>query len=124
LLEGTGITASEVARLSTLGVMPVNRDAEGNRRVSEDDTWVIETLAELRALGFTDDSGFGLDDLEIYEQTVSTMFEAELALLTDRLTKFDAAQAASMVERVMPLVHRFLTRYHQAKVRRFFAAME
>ena len=34
------------------------------------------------------------------------------------------AQAARMVERVLPLAHRFIERYHETRIRRFFAAWE
>lgn len=123
-LAAHGVTDAELAQLDDLGVVPVNRDAAGRRVISADDAWTLEALGELRRLGFTAARGFGVAEIALYERFVSTLFDAETELLSERLTAFDADEAAEMVERVLPLVHRFIMRFHEAKIRRFFAAME
>jgi DNA-binding transcriptional MerR regulator len=124
LLDAHQVSRDELAQLEDAGVVPVGCDATGRPVISIDDAWAIETLGELRRLGFTPERGFGVADIALYERFVSALFEAEAALLSERLTTLDADVAAGMVERVMPLVHRFITRFHEAKIRRFFAAME
>lgn len=120
----TGVPLADLEALDGIGVVPIAHDAGGDAVVDEDDVWMIELLAELRAAGFTDEAGFGVADIAFYEEVVSELFEREIAMLRERLTRFDPTRAAGMVERVLPLVHRFITRYHEARIRRFFAAME
>lgn len=132
LLETFPVTAAEAEELDRLGLAPLLRDpaappAPGAAEplfIAASDAWVYETLGELRQLGFTEAMGFSVADLGLYEEAISTLFEREKALLANRLTRFPADKAAAMVERVLPLAHRFLERYHEAKIRRFFAAWE
>lgn len=123
LLTRTRVDEADLAELDRLGVVPVVEDA-GQRWVAAEDVWAVETLGELRALGFTEAAGFSVDALAHYEEAVSRLFDAELDVIRDSLTRFTAEAAVHMIERVLPLVHRFLTRYHEAKIRRFFAAFE
>lgn len=123
LLTDTGITTTEAEALDRIGLAPIV-EVDGDRVVGAHDVWVYETLAELRGLGFTDEAGFGVEELSLYEEAISTLFEREKELLASRLTRFSADRAAVMVERVLPLIHRFLERYHDAKIRRFFSAWE
>lgn len=123
LCEAHGVTGAEAEALDRMGLAPIV-EVDGQRFVGHHDTWVYETLAELRAAGFTAEAGFSVEELGLYEEAISTLFEREKELLASRLTRFRADTAAVMVERVMPLVHRFLERYHEAKIRRFFSAWE
>lgn len=123
LCQTHGVTEAEAEALDRMGLAPIV-EVDGARFVGALDTWVYETLAELRAAGFTAEAGFSVDELSLYEEAISTLFEREKELLASRLTRFRADTAAVMVERVMPLVHRFLERYHEAKIRRFFSAWE
>ena len=52
-----------------------------------------------------------------------TVVEA-MELLLERLRGLDAAKAASMVERALPLVHTFFAHHHAAQVHGFFAAVD
>jgi len=124
LLDAHGLAQEELEQLETLGVVPVARGASGEPVVSAEDAWVVELMGELRALGFTEERGFGVADVALYERFVSQLFDAETELLKDRLTNLEPREAAQMTERVLPLVHRFIVRYHEAKIRRFFAALE
>ena len=124
LLERCGVTVAEMAELDATGIVPVTRDGNGRRVIHADDAWAVEALGELRALGFTAANGFTVGDIALYERFVGQLFDAEAQLLSERLTRFDPAEAGRMVERVLPLVHRFIVRFHEARIRRFFAAME
>lgn len=123
VLERTKVSAADLAELDRMGLSPVVLH-EGEPFIAADDVWAVEVLAELRSLGFTEEAGFHVSDLAMYEEVVSQLFERETAMIADRLTSFRPAQAAHMVERMLPLAHRFIERYHEAKIRRFFAAWE
>jgi len=123
LLARTGVSEAELAEMDRMGVVPVVEGTLGQRFVAAQDVWALETLAELRALGFTDDVGFPVGALAHYEEAVTRLFEREVEQVRQSLVRFSPAEAARMIERVLPLVHRFLTRYHEAKIRRFFAAL-
>ena len=123
LLTRSGVSAGDLSELERMGLAPiVLRD--GVRVVAAADVWAVELLGELRALGFSEEAGFAVSDLAMFEEAISTLFEREKALLAERLMQFPPARAAHMVERMLPLAHRFLERYHEAKIRRFFAAWE
>jgi hypothetical protein len=126
LLERYPVTPDEAHELDRLGLAPIIQmgELDSDRFVASEDAWVYETLAELRLLGFTEEAGFAVADLALYEEAITTLFEREKVLLANRLTRFSAPRAAAMVERVLPVAHRFLQRYHEAKIRRFFAAWE
>jgi DNA-binding transcriptional MerR regulator len=129
LLDAFPVTAAEAEELDRLGLAPIldapsSSEGDAGPFIAASDAWVYEILGELRQLGFTEEMGFSVADLGLYEEAISTLFEREKALLASRLTRFPADKAAAMVERVLPLVHRFLERYHEAKIRRFFAAWE
>jgi DNA-binding transcriptional MerR regulator len=123
LCADTGVAPTEAEALDRIGLAPIV-SIDGTAVISAHDVWVYETLAELRALGFTEEAGFGVDELGLYEEAISSLFEREKDLLASRLTRFSADRAAVMVERVLPIIHRFLERYHDAKIRRFFSAWE
>ena len=44
--------------------------------------------------------------------------------LADRLSQIPPAEAARMLEQVIPIISTFLGRYHTARARDFFTAME
>lgn len=124
LLAAHGLTAADLADLEAAGVLTVGAAADGTPVVAADDAWVFDNLGELRRLGFTEERGFTIADTLIYERFVSALFDEEVGLIASRLSRLDADEAARMVEQVLPLVHRFITNYHEAKIRRFFAALE
>ncbi|MCC6624285.1 MAG: MerR family transcriptional regulator [Deltaproteobacteria bacterium] len=124
LLARTGVSEAELAEMDRLGLVPVVAGALGQRFVAAQDVWAVETLSELRALGFTAEAGFPVQALAHYEEAISRLFERELEQTRASLVRFSPAEAARMIERVLPLIHRFLTRYHEAKIRRFFAALQ
>jgi DNA-binding transcriptional MerR regulator len=75
--------------------------------IASDDAWILETFAELRAMGFDESIGFSAKDIAIFEEAISALF----------------ARAASMIERAMPLINSFLVRYHDALTRNFLATL-
>lgn len=118
-----GVPPGDVERLAGLGLLAARTDPGGGLAVAAEDLWVLELWAELRAAGFTEELGFTVDDLAMYEELVAELFRKELALVVERLDGLPADRAAAMIERALPLVHKFLGRAHKAQVTKFFRAM-
>ncbi|MFW6049633.1 MAG: MerR family transcriptional regulator [Myxococcota bacterium] len=123
LATRTGVERDELERAVELGLIGASRDAEGRLRIADDDVWMIELFGEMRRIGFSRELGFTVDDLAFYEDAMNQLFQQEARLISSRLSGIPAADAASMIERALPLIHQFLTRYHAARVRDFFATM-
>ncbi|MDQ3337307.1 MAG: MerR family transcriptional regulator [Myxococcota bacterium] len=119
VLEKTKLARREVTELERAGMVEVVRG-----RVSTDHAWLIELWAEVRAAGFTRELGFGPDLLAIFERGIDAIFEDEKQILLRLAAALPAPQVAAMVERALPLVHSFLVRLHQTKVRSLFTRLE
>jgi DNA-binding transcriptional MerR regulator len=119
LLNKTGLSRREVGELDRAGLIRIRAG-----KVTPDDAWVIELWAEVRAAGFTRELGFGVELLQIFERGVAQIFEEEKQILARIAAALPAARVAEMVERALPLVHAYLTRLHQTKVRALFAQVE
>lgn len=122
-LAETKANLGDVEELADMGIISiVHKDDYAH--VALTDLWALELVAQLRALGFTESAGFAVRDLAIYEDAVNDMFAAETALLHKRLEKFAPPVVARMVERMVPLIHTFIERSHEAKIRNFLALTE
>jgi DNA-binding transcriptional MerR regulator len=119
LLAKSKLSRREVGELERAGVVRV---AAG--KVSPDHAWLIELWGEVRAAGFTRELGFGPELLLIFERGVDRMFAEEKQVLTKLAAALPAARVAEMVEAALPLVHAYLVRLHQTKVRALFAQLE
>lgn len=95
---------------------------DGELRLPESDTWLLELLAKMRAAGFSRELGFGVADLAFYQNAIDDLFRQERRLLSERLSGLPAEQVADMIAKTLPLVQSFLSRYHASRVRDFFGA--
>ena len=84
---------------------------------------MVELFGEVRAAGFTRKLGFPASMMTIYEEAMTQLFERETKLLTEKLSHLPAERVAAMTAKVLPIISTFLARYHDTKVRHFFAAM-
>lgn len=124
LLARAGLSRRDLDEMVELGLLGAARDeATGRTLVARDDAWMIELYGEWQALGLTRERGFSPRDLAIYDEAMTRLFEHETALLTSRLSHLPPEQLAAIVERTIPLINTFMTRYHATKIRNFFAAM-
>ncbi len=112
LLARTGVTRVDLERAVELGLLGARRDDDGHLQIAEDDAWMVELLGEIRRIGFTEELGYTLDDFAFYQEAMDRMLEREITLLSSRLAGLPPEQVAPMIERVLPLIHAFLTRYH------------
>jgi DNA-binding transcriptional MerR regulator len=123
LLARHGLDENDLDDLVRAEVVSVERGPRGTLRVSADDAWAFEMLAELRKAGFTHTLGFDAAMLRVYERAVVALVEHEWRAVTERLADVPPARVAAMLETAMPLVHEFFARYHTKKVRDLFATL-
>jgi DNA-binding transcriptional MerR regulator len=119
LLEKAKLSRRDAAELERAGFIAVVRG-----RVSAEHAWFVELWGEVRAAGFTRELGFGPELLNIFEHGVDAMFEEEKKILSRLAATLPAARVAEMVERALPLIHSYLVRLHQSKVRALFSQVE
>jgi DNA-binding transcriptional MerR regulator len=115
LLARTGLARREVTELERAGLVQVRAG-----KVSADHAWLIELWGEVRAIGFTRELGFGPELLAIFDRGIDRMFADEKQVLSRIAAALPAARVAEMVERALPLIHAYLTRSHQTRVRALF----
>jgi len=118
LLAKCKLTRSEVTALEEAGLVGVVRG-----KVTADHAWLIELWAEVRAAGFTADL-VGPEVLVMFERGIDRIFTEETQVLTRIAAARPAAQVAELVERALPLIHAYLVRLHETKVRALFANLE
>ncbi|HBQ17817.1 MAG TPA: hypothetical protein DEF51_44050 [Myxococcales bacterium] len=122
-LERIGLDRADFDRMLALELIGVREDDDGNAVLAADDLWILESWAEVQRLGFDEALGFTVDDLVLYEEMVTQLFQAEAQMLLPRLKGVDPARAAEMIERGLPIVNAFLTGLHRAKIRNFLASI-
>jgi DNA-binding transcriptional MerR regulator len=118
-----GLTKKDLDEMAALGMFATSRSTRGKLLVAKDDAWMIELWGEVRAIGFTRELGFPASVLTIYEEAIAAMFTREIDLFTRSLAEVPADKLASMLDRALPLIGTFLARYHETKVKNFFAAL-
>ncbi len=121
--QRAGVERRDVEEAVEQGMLGAERTDDGGLRIAEDDVWMIETFGEMRRLGFTRELGFTVADVAFYEEAMSRLFREEMRLLSRRLSHLPPDEAAPMVERALPVIHTFLTRYHAQRVREFFGSL-
>lgn len=121
--QRAGVERRDIEEAVDQGMLGAERTEDGGLRIAEDDIWMIETFGEMRRLGFTRELGFTVADVAFYEEAMSRLFREEMRLLSRRLSHLPADEAAPMIERALPVIHTFLTRYHAQRVRDFFGSL-
>jgi DNA-binding transcriptional MerR regulator len=116
LVRRTGVTQREVAELARAGLIRVV-----GGRVPADQVWIVELWGEVIAAGLTREHGVTPALLVRFDAAIERVFRDEKAVLTRMTRMLPPARVAEMIERALPLVHAFLVRVHQAKVRALFA---
>ena len=119
-----GVRLDEVERMAELGFIAARRDDDDRLVISAENLWMLDIWGQMRTLGYTEELGFRVDDLQIYDAAVSKLFQAETGLLVERLAGQSPAQVAAMIEKALPLIHAVLIHLHTAAVRHFFAAVD
>ena len=118
LLARAGLKRSDVREHERAGLVAVVRG-----KVSTDDAWLIELWGEVRRAGFTRDL-IGPEVLVMFERGIDRLFADEKRILARIIAARSPARVAELIERALPLIHAYLVRLHEAKVRALFAAVE
>jgi DNA-binding transcriptional MerR regulator len=113
------IPRKDLDRMAALGLVAMRGD-----EVSSESAWLLEVWGRFRALGFTEELGFEVDDLQMYEESIARLFQEETSLVLARLPQLTPERLAYMLERAMPLVHAVLMHFHTAAVRNFFSGIK
>jgi len=124
VLERLSIDPKDLARFVELELIGIRTDDAGEQMMAEADLWILESWVEVKRLGFAEELGFTVDDVLLYDEIVTQLFQRETQLLASRLPELPAERAAEMIEKALPLVHGFLTGLHRAKIRNFLASIE
>lgn len=127
LVQKLNVRMRDVDEMIEMGLVgsTEERAADGQmvRVIARDDVWMVEAFAEFRTLGFTEEIGFGPQDIGMYAEAMTNLLVQETKLLAERLSKLPADVAAQMVERAAPLIHSFLGRYHDALIKNYLATL-
>ncbi len=123
LAARVGLEKKDLDEMIAIGLFAASPGPRGRLRIARDDAWIVELFGEVRAAGFTRKLGFPASIMTIYEDAMTQLFDRETALLTSKLSHLPADRVASMTAKVLPIISTFLARYHDTKVRHFFAAM-
>lgn len=120
VLARCGLARREATELAEAGLLHISgRGAKA--KVSAEGAWLLELWAEVRSAGFTRELGFGPELLALFERGIAQIFEEEKQILARLAAMLPGAkgaeQVAEMVDRALPLVHAFLVRAHQRRVR-------
>jgi DNA-binding transcriptional MerR regulator len=118
-----GVPRADLDRMIEIGVLGARTDEHGRTLIAEDDVWVLQGWAEILRLGFASELGVGVDDLALMQEVVQDLFNRETTLLASRIDRLPPERAAEMIEKALPIVHSFLTGFHTAKIRDFFASI-
>ena len=123
MLERTGVDREDLERALALGLVGAQTDSEGQLQIAEADVWRFELFGKVRSIGFTREHGFSVDDLMFYEELVTKLFQEEIRLVSSRLNELPPAQVATMIEKVIPIIHELITQQHEKQVREFFGTL-
>lgn len=123
LAERAGIDLEDLEEAIEVGAVGARRRDDGGWDVVLADAWMIELFGQMRSLGFTRELGFTVKDVLFYEEAISRLFQEEMRLISGRLAALPPEQAAEMIERALPVIHTFLTRFHASRVREFFDSL-
>ena len=120
IAEKTGIDTRDVERAFELGLVGGSRSS-GELRIAAADFWIFEAFGEVRALGFTPELGFGVEDMALYQDAITHLLSDEVRLVSSRLAELPPEKVALMIEQVVPVLDRYIMRLHSTKIREFFA---
>ncbi len=116
------IGADELERMIELGLL--SAAGAGDQRVLDGDAArLLDLWTQFRALGFTRERGFVVDDLVPIFAAARELVAHETQLLLSHLAHLPPTEVAPMIERALPIVQAALVHFHAAAVRTVFTAL-
>jgi DNA-binding transcriptional MerR regulator len=120
IADKTGVDAKDVEQAFELGLVGGAR-TNGTLRIAAADAWIFEVFGQVRALGFTPELGFRVEDMALYQDAITKLLNEEVRLVFDRLSELPPEKVAIMIEAVVPILDHYIMRLHSTKIREFFA---
>jgi DNA-binding transcriptional MerR regulator len=120
IADKTGIDPEDVERAFELGLVGGAR-SNGSLRIAAADVWIFEVFGKVRALGFTPDLGFQVEDMAVYQDAITKLLNEEVRLISSHLSGLSPEKVALMIEGVVPILDAYIMRLHSTKIREFFA---
>ncbi|HEX4755109.1 MAG TPA: MerR family transcriptional regulator [Candidatus Dormibacteraeota bacterium] len=106
------LCVDDVASLQRLGLIG------STGAISSSDLRLLDLVAAMRASGFTEESGFSIENLAVYRDAVERLVADELARIVEPvLHRHDAQTLRDLVHRGLPLTDRLVSLLHQRAVR-------
>lgn len=115
------VTADELERMIELGLVAA-RGTGPRRELTGDAARLFDLWTQFRALGFSRELGFVVDDLAPFLTAARDLVAHETQLLLSRVSHLPPAQVAPMIDRALPLVHAAVVHFHTAAIRAVFDA--
>ena len=117
------ITKEDLEELIEAQIIGSQTDDNGNTIVSQKDIGILKILTELREAGFSKELGFHAELIRGYETSMSELVKWEAQLVTEKLGKLPAHEAASVIQEALPVVHKLLIHYHQVRITDILASL-
>lgn len=115
------VTPQELERMIELELVAA-RGSGARRELTGDAARLLDLWTQFRALGFSREHGFVVDDLAPFLAAARDLVAHETQLLLARLSHLPPHEVAPMIERALPLVHGTIVHFHTAAIRAVFAA--
>lgn len=115
------ITADELERLVELELVTTHGTG-ARRELTGDAARLLDLWSQFRALGFSRERGFVVDDLAPFLTAARDLVAHETQLLLSRLSDLPPTEVAPMIERALPLVQSAIVHFHTVAIRAVFDA--
>jgi len=118
------IDAGDLSELVEQGAIAGRRDPEtGTIAVHAPDVPLVALFGELRRAGITQEAGFTIEDLGLYEQAVARLIRLETVLVLERLGQRPPEEVAALIERTIPITNAIIGHLRQRRVRDLLASL-
>jgi DNA-binding transcriptional MerR regulator len=120
----SGLCEAELTELADLGVIEI-KHPQGEPVLDYRDVAIVERWGRLRALGFSEESGYDASVLKRYEDTIKQLADAEVDEFLEAFGHTSTDEAADLATRGIEVVNEILTRLHtRALTRRLSERVE
>ncbi|MEZ4470695.1 MAG: MerR family transcriptional regulator [bacterium] len=118
------VAATDLADLIESGVIAARRDPEtGEWAVHAADVPLVSLFGALREAGITQEAGFSIEDLGLYERTIAQLVKQETALVVARLGHRPPEEVAATIERSIPIINALIGHLRERRVRDLLATV-
>ncbi|MCB9545613.1 MAG: MerR family transcriptional regulator [Myxococcales bacterium] len=118
------IEGHDLEQLVDSGAIAARRDPQtGGITVHAADVPLVTLFGALRDAGITEEAGFTIEDLGLYERTIARLVKQETALVVDRLGTRPPEEVAATIERSIPIINAIIGHLRERRVRDLLATV-